>query len=510
MSDSSFQSFFKAATRAPSESKGRTPYDYQERLAEEPCESRLITVPTGLGKTAAVVLAWLYNRAHLQKADWPRRLVYCLPMRTLVEQTAKEAKKWIDNVGEDFLHGKHPRVVILMGGEELDAEAKDWDLYPEEDAILIGTQDMLLSRALNRGYGMSRYRWPMHFGLLNNDCLWILDETQLMGVGVETSAQLDGFRHMATRLRNGPCPTWWMSATLEGSRLSTVDHPAPEGGWPRHQLEDADRMLPQVQTRLGSVKHLKQTPLAFSKQIKADQYVRDLAKLVLEKHVEGHLTLVIINRVPRAQELYEALRKAGRKDKMALVHSRFRGPDRKEQQDMLISGTGDRIVIATQAVEAGVDVSARVLITELAPWSSLVQRFGRCNRGGEFNDGGADIHWVDLAFDDEKDTAPYLPAELKEARTELEKLEGTSVGPDALRNIHVTPQQSSGPSFDGRTLSISLIPLPISPGRISIFLATSGRARIPTFRSSGATSVSRLSSPRRKTLMSQFASNCAG
>lgn len=48
-----------------------------------------------------------------------------------------------------------------MGGEETDL---DWDVWPEKPAILIGTQDMLLSRALNRGYGMNRYRWPMHFG----------------------------------------------------------------------------------------------------------------------------------------------------------------------------------------------------------------------------------------------------------------------------------------------------------------------------------------------------------
>ena len=77
-----------------------------------------------------------------------------------------------------------------MGGED-DGE---WDIYPEHQAIIIGTQDMLLSRALNRGYGMSRYRWPIHFGLLNNEALWVMDETQLMGVGVETSAQLDAFR----------------------------------------------------------------------------------------------------------------------------------------------------------------------------------------------------------------------------------------------------------------------------------------------------------------------------
>lgn len=439
MCDSPYHAFFQAATdfKTP-------PYDYQRRLAESACESRLITIPTGLGKTAAVMLAWLWNRAghpdEAHRAQWPRRLVYCLPMRTLVEQTATETKKWIENLAnKGLLDGNRPRVVILMGGEELDKEAKDWDLYPEENAILIGTQDMLLSRALNRGYGMSRYRWPMHFGLLNNDCLWVLDETQLMGVGVETSAQLDGFRHRDQWQQHGPCPTWWMSATLEDSRLATVDHPPPANGWSRHRLEDADQVLPQVQTRLGAVKHLQRASLALSKQIKVEHYTRDLAKLVLEKHVVGHLTLIIVNRVPRAQELYDALRKAGRKDNLALVHSRFRGPDRQEQQDILISGTGDRIVVATQAVEAGVDVSARVLITELAPWSSLVQRFGRCNRGGEFNAEGADIHWIDLTFDDEKDTAPYLPAELNDARAELVKLEGISVGPDALRDIHVTP-----------------------------------------------------------------------
>jgi hypothetical protein len=46
-------------------------------------------------------------------------------------------------------------------------EADDWDLYPEKDAIIVGTQDMLLSRALNRGYGTSRYRWPIQFGLVD-------------------------------------------------------------------------------------------------------------------------------------------------------------------------------------------------------------------------------------------------------------------------------------------------------------------------------------------------------
>ena len=82
-----FEQFFETAT-------GHAPYDYQRRLAGggagRACESQLINVPTGLGKTAAVVLAWLWNRLaptlNSQSSTinhlWPRRLVYSLPMRT--------------------------------------------------------------------------------------------------------------------------------------------------------------------------------------------------------------------------------------------------------------------------------------------------------------------------------------------------------------------------------------------------------------------------------------------
>ena len=55
---------------------GNQPYDYQRRLAEDSaCESRLIEIPTGLGKTAAVVLAWMWNRVVRKDPAWPRRLV---------------------------------------------------------------------------------------------------------------------------------------------------------------------------------------------------------------------------------------------------------------------------------------------------------------------------------------------------------------------------------------------------------------------------------------------------
>ena len=462
-----FSGFFQQATTKPQ------PYGYQCRLAcgpdadpqkpdtlesGAPCHSQLINIPTGLGKTAGVVLAWLWNRLHRRDGVWPRRLVYCLPMRTLVEQTRDEVKKWIDALhAEKLLHEIKPPVVILMGGEELEKEAKDWDIYPERDTILIGTQDMLLSRVLNRGYGMSRYRWPMHFGLLNNDCLWVMDETQLMGVGVETSAQLDGFRRDGKMQTVGVCPTWWMSATLDETRLATADHPKPTDGWRTETLSDNEKSGGRPKELIAAPKKLSHAPITLNANTKGG-YAKQLAALVSARHKSGTLTLVILNRVPRARDVYEAL-VGGKKplwdapDKVALIHSRFRPVDRERHTKVLFgdkNGQGDRIVIATQAVEAGVDVSARLLITELAPWSSLIQRMGRCNRRADIAD--AEVLWVDIQPKDEKDELlrPYSEAELKKARGAIAPVTDASLR--TLREVVVPEEQVIRPVIRRRDL----------------------------------------------------------
>lgn len=453
-----YQDFFQSATDFP-------PYDYQCHLAcgegaalekpqtltsGRPCHSQLINIPTGLGKTAAVALAWLWNRVHLQKSEWPRRLVYCLPMRTLVEQTRDEARRWIESVaGKNLIPGKPPRIIILMGGEELEGDARDWDIYLEENAILIGTQDMLLSRALNRGYGMSRARWPMHFGLLNNDCLWVMDETQLMGVGVQTSAQLEGLRRKIGIAAEAV--TWWASATLDERLLHTPDHQEKA---PSLTLENVDRKNTEVAKRISAVKRLTPLPLTLtadsSKVI--EPYIEKLASAIIERHQSGSVAIVILNRVNRARELFAELERLAKKQKvpeLVLIHSRFR-PMEREKLSAKIKESGEKIIIATQAIEAGVDISSRTLITELAPWSSLVQRFGRCNRKGEFNDnGGADAFWINLEADDEKNAAglalPYSPEQLAVARKLLQQAESSGVAPAKLEEIEKSRPQEPLP-----------------------------------------------------------------
>jgi CRISPR-associated endonuclease/helicase Cas3 len=442
-SSMTFPDFFEVAHGAP---KGeRTPYSYQRRLAcgekggresgewlasGTPCESRLISIPTGLGKTAAVVLAWLWNRVvqpdtEARKA-WPRRLVYCLPMRTLVEQTRDEAERWLKAHGL-LWDGKGPHegkvgLHILMGGED----AGEWDIHPEREAILIGTQDMLLSRALNRGYGMSRYRWPMHFGLLNNDCLWVFDEVQLMGAGLPTTAQLAAFR---ARLECGsPTHSWWMSATSELDWLRTVDFdPAtlPDA----IKLEEAD---------LEAVKGIREAQKTVSRCEKTSKDAKALATEILDtiKERDG-LTLVVVNTVKFARSLYSEINKqrkdAPKDERPILLHSQFRPEDRAGQLKKVTEGEGKRrLVISTQIIEAGVDLSAATLFTEVAPWSSLVQRFGRCNRRG--TEPGARIFLITP-----EKALPYTDEQLTAANAEIDKLiaSTTNASPASLSVVPI-------------------------------------------------------------------------
>lgn len=396
---SSLSDWYAAALGVP-------PYPYQQRLAAEDWPD-VLKIPTGLGKTAAILLTWLYKR-HRHDARTPRRLVWCLPMRVLVEQTARLARQWGERLAAAGLLSRAPAVHVLMGGDV----AQDWDARLEDEAVLIGTQDQLLSRALNRGYAMSRFRWPLDFALLHNDAFWIFDEVQLMGAGLPTSTQLEAFRRRFACAV--PCRSLWCSATLHPQWLASVDFAAQCPAPRLVALQEDDTAFPQVRQRIHASKQV--LPLAGADNSK------QLADAVLAAHRPGTLTLVIRNRVRDAVELFETLRKREDTPPLCLLHSRFRPADRAAvlQAALAAPDAEGRIVVTTQVVEAGVDISAATLVTDVAPWASLVQRFGRCNRAGERKD--ARIFWLDKRIDREQDARPYALAELHTARTMLTAL----------------------------------------------------------------------------------------
>ncbi len=448
----SFADFFQSAT-------GNTPYEYQSRLAgndsDTACRSQLINVSTGLGKTAAVVLAWLWNRlapslnSQLSTLNqpWPRRLVYCLPMRTLVEQTEREVRTWILRLAREHTKprdGSQLRwlalhsPVILMGGEALVQAQREWDLYPEWPCILIGTQDMLLSRALNRGYAAGRARWPKDFALLNNDCLWVFDEVQLMSTGFATSLQLQSWRDCSGMKPVIATASWWMSATVEQEWLASAVDFIPLIAGVCNDSDEQRELLWNEDTKGQSdtAKRLKQllqpgTKILHPKaeaELKADKdkYIADVAVAVKKQMAKGK-TLVIMNTVRRACALAAKLKN----DQPLLLHSRFRHRERKAWTSKVKDAN---FIIATQVIEAGLDITSRVLFSEICPWPSFIQRCGRAARYPD--DPKADVYWLDVT----KDSLPYSEEELAEVKNQFESLTDVSLAGFREHRKNLSPE----------------------------------------------------------------------
>ncbi|HEY7297662.1 MAG TPA: DEAD/DEAH box helicase [Xanthobacteraceae bacterium] len=437
-----FRCFFRAAA-------GVDPYLWQIKAGLNGLP-QLLPVPTGLGKTEGSVLAWAWRR-FAQKNNEPLHLIYCLPMRSLVRQTKERLntcfarlRSWDDSIDIP--------VYQLIGG---DAE-EGWASAPDRPWVLVGTQDMLLSRALNRGYGMSRFDWPLHFGVLNQDCHWIVDEVQLMGPGLWTTAQLDWMRHKRFPGLK-PCRTTWMSATMGLQFLQTADRK-------RDGYDKVEPFEPEVEN--DSNEELRRRRSAWRPvqefQPEKGKVIEQIALAATLSHTLGTLTLIVCNTVETAQKIFEIIGTNG--TPRILLTSRFRAGDRREAEEKLQTfesrrcatqtgriegGDPGLICVSTQVIEAGLDISAHRLWTEHCPWPSLIQRLGRLNRDGKDNDARA-IVWrilpeIARKHDGEDWVGPYRKAELDCASSLLKRFVPISeekAAADALGELQLcVPQQ---------------------------------------------------------------------
>lgn len=122
---------------------------------------------------------------------------------------------------------------------------------------------------------------------------------------------------------------------------------------------------------------------------------------ILGKAEGGKRVLVILNTVKKAQEIFDKLKEINQNGiYLKLIHSRFTLNDRKKLEEEIVGHynkdnqwiprkfgnpkpneeSEGRILIATQVVEASLDIDADILYTELAPIDSIIQRMGRILR----------------------------------------------------------------------------------------------------------------------------------
>ena len=363
---------------------GHQPYPWQNQFAQwDGNQIAVLNLPTGTGKEFGATMPWLYG--HYKGHNVPNRLIYTLPTRSLVDQVYTNVQ---DLVAKSELNIS---VYCLKGGKI----EQGYEDHLTQPAILIGTQDQLLSRALNRGYTVSWAQRPKHAAAVNNDCRWVLDETQLMEVGYSTAVKLHQLRQQLGVF--GKAELVLMSATQNLEPLKTCSYKL-------YQLNAEDYDHPFLGEKLKKPKPVTKVEVSSFEKI---------ARFALENHQSEQLTLVVLNTVKRAREVGEHLKQLTESVPILTIHSRFLGFDRNRLQEKLYEFQG--IVVATQVVEAGVNLDSSTLITELCPWSSFVQRVGRCGRTDLKR--ASQVFWLEW-----QETWSSLPYEQKDCEETKEKL----------------------------------------------------------------------------------------
>ena len=296
-----------------------------------------------------------------------------------------------------------------------------------ESALTFCTIDQLLASFLAVPYGVGSNRANLSVGGVI-DSLLILDEYHLYPL-LRENKSVFGARTTAIqmlRLLKSITPFVLMTATFSTSLLEQLKVLLAAE---IITITDPDELKEIAQGR-SRIFNRSQVPMN-SESIQEEHHQRDLNKC----------TLIVCNTVLRAQQLYLQMKEAeAQGTRVVLLHSRFSTQDRKRLSEEVEQELGpenwndgtylgrDMIVIATQVVEVGLDISVQVLHTENAPANSLIQRAGRCAR---FAQQHGKVLIYPLPFDDEGKEASTLPYEQSlciATWNALEQFEGKEVG----------------------------------------------------------------------------------
>lgn len=377
-----FESFYEQAT-------GHRPYGYQARIARDGLPGA-VRVPTGAGKTG-VILAWLWRRLYgPDPAGTPRRLVYALPQRAVLDEVAGLVRGWLANLELTDQIALH----VVLG--DRGASTGDWREDMHRPAVVVGTVETLVTKALNRGYGIGPVLFPVDFGLVTNGAHWIVDDARLCPAATTTLRQLAGWAgRRGTAEPFGLTCISCLPVTVPGVTIAV----APE------------ERTGELAVRLGAARTIRRADPA------AGDYAA-LADAVRGLHRAGTMTLVVLNTVSAAQAVYRRLR--GGPVACTLVHAQLRGVERVARLADVAASPADRLVVSTGEVASGLDLTAATLVTEAAPWAALVRRAGRCNRTGTVPEAG--LWWVPPAS-----PPPAERSAIEATGAELSRLEGRAV-----------------------------------------------------------------------------------
>ena len=480
-----FGEFFAALNPAPEEERKNYPFSWQEEVLDHICEHGVwperINAPTGSGKSSVVDIHLFANALAAVGAAprVPRRLCVTVGRRALVDSQATRADKILGNLKDALADESGEPGILRRVAEALqsfqtrndDKRSAPFEVghirgelsnrtLPVTDisacAIIAATPDMYGSRALFRGYGSTKAARPRETALLTMDTVMVLDEAHMNRQLLHTTQRI---AELQKREADLGVPTLQVVETT--ATPSTEDSESTTLGVDIEALDSPNDK--ELHRRVYSQKELVLRPIdKWDGKPGNPATVNAAVDAIMERLAhreagagsnEAHTIGCIVNHVRTAIAIKEALVKnkvLEKAEEVQLLVGRMRPYDLENLQNKhrkLFTTEGDKsvkVVVATQTLEVGIDVDFADLVTELAPASSLAQRFGRVNRLGHRNDSKVIV--IEPASGDlvKKDAPPYRAVDLSNAYAWLEALNGAenpSVNPAAM--VKNPPMQSS-------------------------------------------------------------------
>ncbi|MBA2395374.1 MAG: CRISPR-associated helicase Cas3' [Ktedonobacteraceae bacterium] len=355
------------------------------KILQEEKKSVILQAPTGSGKTDAALLPYIQCLA--QDEDWlPRTCLYATPMRVLSNQFYEKFRERIKSV--DQKKGRRLTEIYYdkLKREPVSLQTGEQPHDPQLEALLtFCTIDQLLASFLAVPYGVDGGRLNLNVGAVVGSYL-VLDEFHLYPL-LKEGVDILGARTTALtmlRMLNSVTRFVLMTATFS---TTLVDELAT--------------LLDAVVVKVDDPEELQQIASGRKRTFEVAS-VEMSAETILAQH--QHCSLVICNTVLRAQQRYWELKQRAEQAgiEVILLHSRLTEADRTQRSNTIMHELGQApetwdgeerygwkdghyygknlIVVATQVVEVGLDISVETLHTEIAHANSLIQRAGRCAR----------------------------------------------------------------------------------------------------------------------------------
>lgn len=410
---SDFSEFFAALNG------GYAPFTWQQELVDHIVKTGSwpdrIVAPTGAGKSSVVDVHLFVNALYACGTGprVPRRLNVVVGRRALVDSQADRAREILDRmkkVMEDkenvnsqddiirrvaeallsfqvYIDAKNPFEIGHIRGELSNRSLPVNEI--SACAIIAATPDMWGSRLLFRGYGSSKGARPRETAVVSMDSVMVLDEAHLNQQLLVTARRIAQLQKYGADVG---VPTLQVVETT--ATPSELEENQNQIGVDVSQLDSPHDA--ELLRRVNSVKRLTRIPLdkwngkaenAAVINSAVDEVLGLCKKLDPNNSEQSKTVGCIVNHVGTAVKVADKLKKENLSVK--LLVGRMRPFDMKKlrgDHPDLFTCKGDSnvdVVVATQTLEVGIDLDFSSLVTELAPASSLAQRFGRVNRLGK-------------------------------------------------------------------------------------------------------------------------------